>query len=67
MAVDITTTPSLNIGKAKRLFEKGFRRSNALWSNYDVSADGKRFLFVKGGPQGDLSHFNVILNWTPPR
>jgi dipeptidyl aminopeptidase/acylaminoacyl peptidase len=66
MSVDIATTPSLHIGKPKRLFEQPFKRSNALWSNYDVTPDGRRFLFVKGGPQGVLSHFNVVLNWTPP-
>ena len=30
-------------------------------ANYDVSADGQRFVMVKNDP--GASHLNVVLNW----
>jgi len=67
MAVTVKTAASLRVDKPQRLFEKAFRRSSALWPNYDVAADGRRFVLLKGGAQLELTRINVVLNWTPPR
>jgi hypothetical protein len=63
----VKTAASLRVDKPQRLFEKAFRRSSALWPNYDVAADGRRFVLLKGGAQPELTRINVVLNWTPPR
>lgn len=31
--------------------------------NYDLSADGKRFLVIKEGSAGSAPPINVVLNW----
>ena len=65
MAVDVSTGPALNTGKPRRLFEKPYERTLALWPNYDVSADGRRFLMVKTiGQEAAPAQINVVLNWT---
>jgi serine/threonine-protein kinase len=63
MAVDITTSPTVVVGKPRRLFERPYKRSSAFWPNYDVAPDGQRLLMVKGGAQEDSSRINVVLNW----
>jgi serine/threonine-protein kinase len=62
MAVEVTTTPTVTIGKPRRLFERSFKRSVGFWPNYDVTADGERLLMVKTSATG-ASRINVVLNW----
>ena len=58
MAVSVTTTPSFSWSKPTMLFE------GAYGSDYDVTADGSRFLMIKGSEQSrGASDFNVIVNW----
>jgi serine/threonine-protein kinase len=65
MAVDVTTSPVLGAGKPRRLFERPYELSSALWPDYDVSPDGKRFLVVKVLESSDVpAQINVVLNWT---
>jgi serine/threonine protein kinase/Tol biopolymer transport system component len=64
MAVDITTTPALSVGRPRRLFEKRYELSLALWPNYDVTPDGQRFLMVRRVDEDeDPAQINVVLNW----
>jgi hypothetical protein len=42
------------------LFEKRYEQIQG--KNYDVSADGRRFLMVQGEPE-TTSRMNVVLNW----
>ena len=63
MAVAIATTPSLKVGKPIPLFERRYNRSNALWPNYDVTADGRRFLMIRDDASEAPSRINVVLNW----
>jgi len=52
MAVDITTEPSFTAGSPRTLFEGAYLGSPSREvPNYDVSADGQRFLMVKAPPQ----------------
>ena len=63
MAVDITTEPTFNAGKPRLLFEGRYdtRVTIGYRANYDVTADGQRFVMIKGEEgQGQI---NVVLNW----
>jgi Tol biopolymer transport system component len=63
MVVDIAPAPVLQAGTPRVLFEGRYNR-NGTFQNYDVSADGQRFLMVKsGGAAPPVTQLNVILNW----
>jgi eukaryotic-like serine/threonine-protein kinase len=63
MAVDFTSTPTLAIGKPRRLFEGPYELSSSLWPDYDVAADG-RFLMVKPINRNETpAQIYVVLNW----
>ena len=62
MAVDIKTEPVFEIAVPRALFEGRYNLRGM--GNYDVSADGRRFLLVKsGGSAPPVTQLNVILNW----
>jgi eukaryotic-like serine/threonine-protein kinase len=64
MAVDVETTPTFSAGKPRKLFERAYERSLALWANYDASPDGQRFLMVRQeNVSARATHINVALNW----
>jgi serine/threonine-protein kinase len=64
MAVDVSTSPTLEVGKPRRIFEKRYEPTLALWPNYDVSPDGRRFLMVKTIEEEEAPpQINVVLNW----
>jgi len=63
MVVDITSASILQAGTPRVLFEARYNQ-DARTRNYDVSADGQRFLMVKsGGSAPPVTQLNVILNW----
>jgi len=66
MAVDIATQPSFVAGKPRMLFEGPYLPTPQTSSNYDVSADGQRFLMIKRSEQSGAAptQINVVLNWT---
>jgi Tol biopolymer transport system component len=62
MAVAVQTRPSFTVGTAKMLFEG--RYATPVSTNYDISADGQRFLMVKGSQQESApTQLTVVLNW----
>ena len=63
MAVDVTTSPSVTVGPPRRLFERRYNRSNGYWPDFDVTADGRRLLMVKGIAPEASTRINVVLNW----
>jgi Tol biopolymer transport system component/tRNA A-37 threonylcarbamoyl transferase component Bud32 len=64
MAVDVQTTPTFSAGKPRKLFERAYERSLALWANYDASPDGQRLLMVRQeNASAQATHINVVLNW----
>jgi Tol biopolymer transport system component len=64
MSVSMSPGPTLTAGKPQRLFERPYEQTLALWANYDVSADGQRFLMVKTIEQPESpAQINVVLNW----
>jgi hypothetical protein len=64
MAVDVQTTPAFSASKPRKLFDKPYERSLALWANYDASPDGQRLLMVRQETaSAPATHINVVLNW----
>jgi len=64
MAADVALGPPAVVGKPRQLFERSYRRSPGFWANYDVSADGRRFLMVKNIDEAVApTQINVVLNW----
>ena len=63
MATVISTAPTLTVGKRETLFRAPIDPTFAVTSRqYDVSADGQRFLMVV--PTTEVRRpVNVILNW----
>jgi len=62
MAVSVSTTPDVKLATPRVVFEQryAFGNTSAL-TNYDVSADGQRFLMVKG--ESGVAYLSVVLNW----
>jgi Tol biopolymer transport system component len=63
MSVPVTTAPRFEHGPPSRLITPA--QTVRDWMNgptYDVSPDGKRFLFIKA-PELDIRSLNVVLNW----
>jgi eukaryotic-like serine/threonine-protein kinase len=65
MAVGIITQPTFVAGKPKVLFEGQYQTNPTMNANYDVSADGQRFLMLKPTSAQDSAptQINVVLNW----
>jgi len=77
MAVEIKTQPTLTVGKPRLLFE-GYEinnQGNRLAANYDVTADGQRFIMLKSSDQqAATTQIIFVVNWfeelkqrVPPR
>ena len=60
MAVDIDTSKGFQAGTPRRMFTAPQGAANASW---DLSPDGKRFLFVAPPGVGHVIPFTVIVNW----
>jgi serine/threonine protein kinase len=57
------TQPAFKAGKPETLFEGQFELRTAPLRNYDVSHDGKQFVFVRGGSDLGARELNVVLIW----
>jgi Tol biopolymer transport system component/predicted Ser/Thr protein kinase len=62
MVVQTTTRPNFSAGNPKVLFEGRYSTYQSL-PDYDVTADGQRFLFLTAGEE-ERSEINVVVNWT---
>ncbi len=63
MVVDITTQPAFSAGKPRMLFEGRYLSGGSPLANYDVSADGQRFLMIKASEEAPPTQINIVLNW----
>jgi serine/threonine-protein kinase len=66
MVVDTTTHPGFTHTAPRVLFQGHYVPgvgSGAHWANYDVTADGERFVMVREAKDRDVARFDVILNW----
>ena len=61
MSVDVTTTPRLSFGKPRKLFDGPFTAIQG--KNYDVTADGQRFLTVRADDRVTPEAITVVLHW----
>jgi Tol biopolymer transport system component len=62
MVVDVMTSPTLRVSEPRQLFEQRYAFLTATIPNYDISADGQRFVMVKD--ESGSGRLNVVLNWT---
>jgi serine/threonine-protein kinase len=62
MVVDVMTSPTLMVSAPRQLFEQRYAFLTATIPNYDISADGQRFVMVKD--ESGAGRLNVVLNWT---
>jgi Tol biopolymer transport system component len=62
VAVPVNTTPKFSVGKATRLFEQpGITRRTG--QQYDVSADGQRFVVIEPVGAEASTAIRVVQNW----
>ena len=62
--VPIGTAQQLEPGRVEKLFEENFISDAFNVADYDVSADGQRFLFVKRAEaEGARLPMHVVVNW----
>ena len=62
LSAEVVASPALAAGRPQVLFEGNFLEGPAV-ANYDVSADGKRLLMVRGRREGSGEELGVVLNW----
>ena len=65
IAVPVTTTPAFSVGTPRILFEGPFRTDGGAFRNYDVDADGQRFVMVREveQPPAKVSQMVLVQNW----
>ena len=64
MVVPIEVEPSFRAGKAQPLFDAGrFPSGSGLFTNYDVSSDGQRFLMIEAEGNSGPARLHLVLNW----
>jgi hypothetical protein len=64
MAVEIATNPVFRAGVPKALFQAPVNAISTLLPSWDLTPDGKRFLFPARSEQGEVSlTVTVVLNW----
>jgi hypothetical protein len=56
--------PALVLGERRRLFDVSAFDSQ-YFKEFDVSADGQRFLFIRAAADSRPTRLDVILNWFP--
>ncbi len=64
MAVQITTEPELEVGEHVELWEAPYFSQEDLWTNYDVTPDG-RFLMlgIPDTSNTEPARIHVFLDW----
>jgi hypothetical protein len=58
MSAEVSGAPAFQAGSPKALF-----RSSSGSTDWDVTADGKRFLFPVSLARNKVEEFTVVLNW----
>jgi len=62
VAVPVKTAPTLQIGKPATLFEV---RGPRKWTDFDVTADGQRFLAIVPEVSGLEAPASIVMGWSP--
>jgi len=64
MSVEILSMAPLRLGARKKVIDVSAFEP-AYFHDFDVSADGRRFLFIQSEPDARPTRIDVILNWFP--
>jgi dipeptidyl aminopeptidase/acylaminoacyl peptidase len=62
ISVDVRTAPTLVLGQRRKLLDLS-AYDPAYFHEFDVSADGQRFLLIRTEPTSRPVRLNVMLNW----
>jgi eukaryotic-like serine/threonine-protein kinase len=62
-AIEVQSQPVFKAGNPRVLFDGSFELRTAPLRNYDVTRDGKRFVFVRGGSDLGARDVDVVLHW----
>ena len=63
MVVQVSAEPELTLTRPQVLFKGEFELGLFGFANYDVSADGKRFVMVQPVGTPERHELVVVLNW----
>ena len=63
MAVTVSTAPTFSADAPRLLFEGRFEKPLNTSLNFDVTADGQRFLMFKGTQTAAAAQITVVLDW----
>ena len=64
MVAEVATQPTFQAATSRLLFQGPYVRTPTISPEYDVTADGQRFLMVQPSEQrSPATEFNVVLNW----
>jgi hypothetical protein len=61
LAIDVQTEPSFVYGNPRTLFEGNYELESLFSRQYDVTADGRRFLMITRTPL--IRPLNIVLDW----
>lgn len=62
MSVKVKTTPGLVLGERRRLLDLS-RYDSGYFHEFDVSADGQRFLLIRTEAESRPTRLDVVVNW----
>jgi serine/threonine-protein kinase len=62
MSVAMKTAPAVSAGTPVRVFEARYQESPTA-RNFDIAADGRRLVMVRGDQSGAPLQFNAVFNW----
>jgi hypothetical protein len=65
MEVDVQTTPRLRVGVPRKLFSVNPLGTSGVYPDFDVSADGQRFVTVQSEPEAAIQRVIVVLDFQP--
>jgi hypothetical protein len=63
LAVSLTTAPDFSLGAVNRLFSHPTLRQRVPYPQYDVSADGQRFILAEQAGEPPKATIRVVQNW----
>lgn len=63
MTVPVEGQATFSAGTPRALFEGQYLRVSWEQANYDVSADGQRFLMISGPPSTSQTQLYLVVNW----
>ena len=61
MSVTVSTRPTFDAGRPRMVFEGNYLNVSGL--SYDITADGRRFVLIRGLDAPPAREIHVVLNW----